>query len=63
MSFREDFGKMLKITADDDDDDVLVIGIDFGTTYAYPRISHAQTTDEFIKLLRCGLGYFRRFRK
>jgi hypothetical protein len=36
MSFQEDFGKMLKITADDDDDDVLVIGIDFGTTYAYP---------------------------
>lgn len=28
----EDLGKRLKITGDEDDEDVMVIGIDFGTT-------------------------------
>jgi hypothetical protein len=32
MTIPDDFGRMLSITANEDDDDILVIGIDFGTT-------------------------------
>jgi hypothetical protein len=32
MSMPEDFAKRLEITANEDDDDVLVVGINFGTT-------------------------------
>lgn len=48
MSTTEDFLRRLRITADEDDDDVLVIGIDFGTTSVSRMVSDSCMADNIV---------------